>query len=420
MLKIGICGLGNIGGEVFRLLTNKNFLKELPSSIKIIKVCDINKTIKKRLKIPNEIFTTDFRELILSKETDVIVELIGGKDTAFKLIKGAIKNKKHVVTANKFLLAFKGEELFKQASKNKVNIGFEASVCGGVPVIKILKSSLNSDEIQELKGIINGTTNFILSMMESESVEFEDALKIAQKKGIAEKDPSLDITGKDSLHKLCILNFLCFGIWIHPKDIYCEGIQKISLLDIMYAKELGYSIKLLAISRIKKGNLFTYVAPSLIPLDHPLAKVSQDFNALFFKTKLRGDLLFYGKGAGPLPTAGSVISDILEIKDSENIFLRKKQNKKIKLGDVDSLQTRFYIRFIAEDIPGVLAKISSILAKYKISIASVTQKERNPTKYVPIIMLTHYATPKAVFKALKEIDKLKVIKPSSVCIRIED
>jgi len=419
MLKIGICGLGNIGGEVFRLLTNKNFLKKLPSSIKIIKVCDINKTIKKRLKIPDEVFTTDFRELILSKEIDVIVELIGGRDTAFKLIKEAIKNKKHVVTANKFLLAFKGEELFKQASKNKVNIGFEASVCGGIPVIKILKSSLNSDDIQELKGIINGTTNFILSMMETESLEFENALKIAQKEGIAEKDPSLDITGKDSLHKLCILNFLCFGIWIHPRDIYCEGIQRISLLDIMYAKELGYSIKLLAISRVKKDNLFTYVAPSLIPLDHPLAKVSQDFNALFFKTRLRGDLLFYGKGAGPSPTAGSVISDILEIKKSNNFF-KEKQDNKIRLGDVNSLQTRFYIRFIAEDIPGVLAKISSILAKYKISIASVTQKERNPTKYVPIVMLTHYATPKAVFKALKEIDKLRVVKPNSVCIRIED
>lgn len=415
MANIGIIGLGNIGSSVYKIVSSKKYLK---NRIKIKKVCDIDARRKNALGLPSRLFTKNYRDIINDPGIDTVVELMGGINPARKVINAAIKNSKNVVTANKYLLAFHGKEIFKEAARHKVNIGFEASVCASIPVIEVLKNSFAADEILQLKGIINGTTNSILSLMENQDISFQEALSISRKKGIAEPDPTLDIEGKDSLHKLVILNYLCFGSWYAPEKILCKGIKHIDLLDIIYARELGYTIKLLASSKKEKGSIVSYVAPVLVPRKHPLGKIEEDFNALFLNTSLAGDLLFYGKGAGKKPTSSAVITDILNIENRKKS--PERSLKKLAMKNAMDSVSRFYIRFMAKDKPGVLAKISSILAGHKISIASVTQKERSQTAVVPIVMLTHDALYKSVEKSLMKLDKLDEIKGKSVFIRIED
>lgn len=418
--KIGIIGLGHVGEATVRSLQRAGSLINRRASLKIeIKgLCDSNKSKSKvaaKYFLP---FTTDAFKLINDPEIDIIIELMGGIEPAYRYIKESLVKGKNVVTANKALLAQHGREIFSLAKSKNKTIGFEASVCAAIPLIKSISEGLIGCEVEKIYGILNGTTNYILHRMGKEKIDFSDALREAQRKGLAEKKPYLDIEGIDTLNKLCILSYLCFGIWPAVKNVYAEGISKISVLDTLYAEELNYRIKLLAIAK-KQGNLLDLrVHPALVPMGHPLSEVSSSYNAVYIDTQPAGDLLFYGKGAGGVPTSSAVISDIVSISLNEKKLLRKEEN--IKLKNIKNIKARYYIRFMAHDQPGVLAKISKILASLSISIASVTQKERQRKKFVPIIMLTHDSKEDNIRKALSKIDKLPVIKGPTQIIRIED
>ncbi|MDP2922336.1 MAG: homoserine dehydrogenase [Candidatus Omnitrophota bacterium] len=418
--KIGIIGLGNVGEATIRSLKNSASLLNHRASLRVeIKgLCDSRKQKQKlasRYSLP---FTTDASKLINDPDIDIIVELIGGIEPAYTYIKESLRRGKNIVTANKALLALHGRDIFSLAKSKGKAIGFEASVCAAIPLIKSISEGLVGCEVKKIYGILNGTTNYILHRMSKEKMEFSYALREAQKKGLAEKNPYLDIEGIDTLNKLCILSYLCFGVWPSLKKAYAEGISKINTLDILYAQELNYRIKLLAIAKKQNNTLDLRVHPTLIPMGHPLSEVSAAYNAVYLDTQPAGDLLFYGQGAGGLPTSAAVISDIVSISSNQKCLLRKEEN--IKLKNIKDIQERYYIRFMAHDRPGVLAKVSKILASLNISIASVTQKERQRRKFVPIIMLTHEAKENNIRKALSRIDELPVIKSPSQIIRIED
>jgi homoserine dehydrogenase len=418
--KVGIIGLGNVGEAVLRSFNKYSSLIARRSSwkIEIVKVCDANKAKEKLAKKFSHSFTTDPYKLINDPGIDIIVELMGGIEPAYSCIVDSLKKGKSIVTANKALLATKGKEIFALAKAKNKSIGFEASVCGAIPIIKSVSEGLISCEVKSIYGILNGTTNYILYKMHKENIEFKEALKRAQTRGLAERKPDLDIKGIDALHKLCILSYLCYGVWPSFKKVYTEGISKVSLLDISYAKELGYRIKLLAIAKKGKDGLELRVHPTFLPIDHPLAEVSLAFNAIYFNTQPAGELIFYGQGAGGVPTSSSVISDIVNIASGNRGLVRKEGN--ISIRSHKELKTRYYIRFMAKDKPGVLAKITKVLSLFDISIASVNQKERKQGGWVPLIIVTHQAKEDSINKALSRIDALREIKSPTQLIRIED
>ncbi len=418
--KIGIIGLGNVGEAVAKSLKKYSALisRRFPLKIKVEKVCDTDRAKSKIAKSLGFSFTTNPRELINDPQIDIIVELVGGVEPAYTFIKESLKKGKGVVTANKALLARKGNQIFSLAKAKKACIGFEASVCGAIPIVRSISAGLVGCEVKRIDGILNGTTNYILHKMEKDNIDFDRSLKEAQDKGLAEKKPDLDVEGIDALHKLCILTYLCYGVWPSLDKVYTEGISKISLLDILYAKELNYKIKLLAIAKKEKGCLDLRVHPALVSSGHPLSGVGEAFNAVFLDTQPAGELLFYGKGAGGVPTSSSVISDIVNIACGYQRLLRKEEKMVIK--DISDIRARYYIRFMAQDNPGVLAKVSKILASFKISIASVNQKEKQEGKIVPVVMITHKVKEGSMRQAIVKIDKLSLIKSPSQIIRIED
>ncbi len=418
--KIGIIGLGHVGEAVLKSFRASAPLIYRKTSLKIeLKgACDIRsqkKRIASKYRVP---FTTKPSSLINDPDIDIIVELIGGINPARKIITVALKKGKHVVTANKALLASCGKEIFSLAQRKKRAIGFEASVCAAIPLIKSISEGLVGCEVKALHGILNGTTNYVLDRMAKGRIDFKSALGEAQSKGFAEKNPTLDIEGIDSLHKLCILSYLCFGVWPSLKKVYAEGIAKISLLDILYAQELNYRVKLLAIAKKQHGKIDLRVHPTLISTEHLLSDTSLAHNAVCLNTYPAGELLFYGEGAGGIPTSSSVISDIVSIALNGKGLLRKEE--KASLCDIRDVKMRYYMRIMALDKPGVLAKISKILSSHNISIASVTQKERDIHKFVPVVMITHEVREDDVCKALSQIDKISAIKSPSQKIRIED
>lgn len=418
--RVGIIGLGNVGLEVLKSLKKYSSLVYRRSSVKIEikKVCDSLIAKKKEAKKFSLNFCTDPQELINDPEIDIVLELIGGIEPARSLILQSLRNGKDVVTANKALLASRGKEIFTLAKKLGRRIGFEASVCGAIPIIKSISEGLVGCEVKKIYGILNGTTNYILYKMAKENIDFDSALKDVQNEGYAEANPSLDIEGKDALHKLCILSYLCYGVWPKLNKVYTQGISKISLSDLIYAQEMHYRIKLLAIAKREKGLLDLRVHPTLIPAEHPLAGVSSAYNAVYLDTHPAGELLFYGEGAGGVPTSSSVMSDIVKIASSKQSLIRKEED--VAIGDIANLKARYYIRFMIQDCPGVLARISKVLSSFNISIASVNQKERGREKFVPLIIITHEAKEANIRKALFEIDRLAIVKGHSQIIRIED
>ena len=418
--KIGIIGLGTIGEATLRSLKKYSSLINKRSSvdIEIKKVCDLNRNksrVASKFSIP---YTPDPYELINDPDIDIIVELIGGIQPAKKYILKSFQKGKDVVTANKALLARCGKDIFAAAKKFKRNIGFEGSVCGAIPLIRSISEGLIGCEVTKLYGVLNGTTNYILCKMEKESMDFSAALKEAQAKGFAEKKSRLDVEGIDTLHKLAILSYLCFGVWPDLEDVHVRGISSISLSDIIYARELSYKIKLLAVAKKENNKLDLRIHPAFVPDEHPIAQVNSAFNAVWLEAKPAGQLLFYGEGAGGAPTSSSVISDIANISFEKARFINEKGT--ICLKSTGNVMSRYYIRFMARDFPGVLAKASKILASFNISIASVTQKERKKKKFVPIVMITHEVKEKDMKGALSKIDKLSVIKGPSQLIRIEN
>ncbi|MBW1842464.1 MAG: homoserine dehydrogenase, partial [Deltaproteobacteria bacterium] len=360
---------------------------------------------------------------------DIVVEMIGGEGIAKDLILRAIHNGKPVVTANKALLAGHGNTLFRTAMENGVDLAFEASVGGCMPIIKSLRESLVGNHIQSMAGILNGTCNYILSRSAEDGSNFEDVLAEAQKNGFAEADPTLDIEGIDTAHKLAILTSLAYGMEINFQDIYIEGISKITPMDIEFAQEFGYRIKLLAITKNMGDAIEARVHPTMIPFANPLSGVNGVLNAVTITGDAVGDMMLYGYGAGMMPTASAVVGDTVDIArnllaGAENriplLSYQMDRIRKIPIQRIDEIFIHYYFRFSALDRPGVLSKISGILGDNEISIKSVQQKGRKTNGAVPIVMLTHLAREADVQKALTEILDLDVVSDRPVLIRIED
>ncbi len=426
-INIGLIGFGNIGCGVVKILQQRKSLLSRKIGIEIVikKICDKNLTKKRGVSVDKNLLTHDADEIINDPQIDIVAELIGGINPAKEFISNALKKGKHVVTANKALLAECGNELFSLARERGKNIYFEASVGAGIPIIKSIKEGLVANKFDCIFGILNGTSNYVLTQMSKESCSFADAIAEAKAKGFAESDPTLDIQGIDSAHKLVLLTYLAFGKIIAIKDIFIEGISQISACDIAYAKELGYEIKLLAIAKKKLDELELCVHPAFLPSEHLLSSVDGVFNAIYVSSDLAGDLMFYGPGAGQLAAASAVVSDIVDLTQDikAGLFrptLNSIEDNSIKgLRKIDEFENKYYIRIMAVDKPGVLAKVAGILSRFGISIASVTQKERLKSRSVPVVMVTHEVKEKNLRGALKMIDKLADIKEKSVAIRIE-
>jgi len=427
-INIGLVGFGNVGVGLGIILTKKRSLIKEKAGVEFIikRICDKDFKTRRPIKIPKAIKSRDVNDIINDPEIDIVVELIGGIHPAKEIILRALKAKKHVVTANKALLAEEGSEIFRAAKRHKRNIYFESSVGAGVPVIKTLREALLANKVGGMYGIINGTSNFVLTRMSEASCSFTEALHDAKKKGFAEKNTSLDIKGIDTAHKLLILVYLAFGKLFKMEKIFIEGISQISLADIQFAEELNLVIKLLAIAKKVGNSLDVRVHPTLVPKEHLLSSVNGIFNAVYINTDLMGDLLLYGQGAGQLTAASGVVSDLIDLakiihtdstSDSNGFVSRRPLLK--KLVRIDDIQSKYYIRFMAIDKPGVLARISGVLGKYGISISSVSQKARRRARAVPIVMLTHEAKERNMRLALEKIYKLAVIREFPVAIRME-
>lgn len=429
-INIGIIGYGNVGSGVVKILKErKNLLSEkIGLEINVKRICDKDIASKRNVSVDKELLTKEAKEIIDDPQIDIIVELIGGIHPAKEFITEAIKKGKNVVTANKALLAEHGKELFALAKDKGKNIYFEASVGAGIPIIKSIREGLVANKFSGIFGIVNGTSNFVLSRMSENNCSFNDAITQAKQKGFAEKDPTLDIEGLDSAHKLILLAHLCFGKFASLDEVFIEGISRISLIDINYAKKLGFEIKLLAIAKREDSELELRVHPTLVPASHLLASVNSIYNAIYVSSDLAGNLLFYGPGAGQLCAASGVVSDIVDLtQDIKAGLFRPTLNvvtdtsiKRLK--KIDEIESRYYIRFSTIDKPGVLAKISGILSRFSISIASVVQLEqqKRPASLVPIMMIIHEAKESNLRKALKIIDRMDIIKEGSVAIRIEE
>jgi homoserine dehydrogenase len=378
--------------------------------------------------VDSSVLTKDGYEVVEDPRVQIVVELIGGTGAAREFCLKALRKGKHLVTANKALLALHGQEIYRAAAENRADLGFEASVCGGIPIIRALREGLVANRIQLMMGIINGTANYILTKMSEEGQDFASALAEAQAKGYAEADPTFDVDGLDAAHKLQILSSIAYGGYVDFERIYVEGIRSISPLDIRYAGEFGYKIKLLAIAKDSEGRREVRVHPALIPEQYILASVGGVFNAVYIKGDAVGPLLVYGQGAGQMPTASAVVSDIVEIAQdilsqrpsrSNSLPLRKVEEVGISIMDISEVKSRYYLRVSALDKPGVLSKVSGILGTHNISISSVIQKERHQESSVPVVMMTHEAREGDMRRALQEIDQLDVVTGGTVCIRVE-
>lgn len=427
MINIGIIGFGTVGtGTVKILLENRDILKErIGFEINLKKIADLDITRDRGINISPEILTINADNLLNDPHIDIVVELIGGIRPAKDFILKAIQNHKHVVTANKALLATAGNEIFNAAFKAGVEIGFEASVAGGIPIIKVIRESLVANRIKAVYGIINGTSNYILTKMTEENVEFSEALKEAQNLGYAEADPTLDVEGIDSAHKLAILAALAYGIPISFDGIYCEGISRVTPQDIEFASEFGYKVKLLAIAKETDNAIELRVHPTMIPKEYLISKVDGPFNAVYVEGDATGSTLYYGRGAGDMPTGSAVVSDIVDIARNirknaiGRIPIMTRTLRDLRIKKMDDVVSKYYFRFFALDKPGVLSKISGILGNYNISIASVIQKGRRFGKAVPLVVLTHEAKEKDVRQAIREIDQLPVVMDKTIFMRVE-
>jgi len=423
--NIAIAGLGNIGLEVYKNLikNKKNIYNKTGFKINISHVCAKNIKKNRGVSISKKIWVTNPLQLPKIKEIDIVVELIGGSDgIAKKLVFESIKNGKHIVTANKALIAKYGDLLSILAEKKSVNLLFEASVGGGIPIIQSIKQGLIANKIKHVYGILNGTTNFILSEMEKKQANFDEILKIAQNKGYAESNPHADISGSDVAAKISILSSICFGSKIINKQFLVEGISNIDLLDIQCAKNLGYKIKLLAISEIINNQIKQRVHPALIPLDLDIANINGVTNAVVVDGEPIGRTIYEGAGAGKGPTSSSIISDIASImvgNDDFSFGLSPKAKKSYKLFNFNKHVSKYYIRFLVHDKPGVLSAITSVLAKHKISIQNLIQ-DPDKNKLSNVIIVTHKAIEYQIQKSIAILSKNKKIFKKIVLIRIRD
>ncbi len=422
-VKIGILGFGTVGaGVVEGILKNGELMSQrtgiLPS---IGKIADLDIESDRGVKVDASLLTTNAFSVIDDPEIDVIVELVGGVKAAKDFVLRALKNGKPVVTANKALLAEAGRELFEASAKSGAGLYFEASVGGGIPVLRALRDGLVGNQIKSIYGILNGTCNYILTRMEREGLEFDAVLAEAQKLGYAETPPDLDIDGLDTAHKAVVLASLAYGAPVPMDAFTVEGIRGLSHREIEYADDLGYRIKLLAVIREVAGEIEMRVEPSLVPQDHLLASVHDAFNAVFVEGDVVGETLHYGRGAGRLPTASAVIGDIMEAaagRDGGSAWLLA--HKKLPIHNPQEVSIRCYLRLSLKDQPDVIAQVAHVLGKNNISIGAVMQKEQNVGEQVPVVFLTHHALEKNFVAAMKEIAALDVVDGEPVRMAIED
>jgi len=430
-INIGLLGCGTVGTGVAKLLfENKDLITaRVGADLNLKWVADIDTAADRGIHFPAGVLINDARKVLDDPEMDIVIEMIGSEGVAKEFMLQAIDNGMHIVTANKALLAAHGNELFAAAAGKGVDLAFEASVGGCMPTIKSMRESLVGNHIRSMSGILNGTCNYILSKIEDEGISFENALAEAQRQGYAEADPTLDVGGFDTAHKIAIMAALAYGMEINLNDVYIEGISRITPLDIQFAVQFGYRIKLLAISKLQDNRVEARVHPTMIPFKNLLTSISGTVNAITISGDAAGDILLYGRGAGMMPTASAVISDIVDI--ARNILsgtvrrvpplsYQRESIRTIPVLPIDDLVTHYYFRFAAMDRPGVLSKISGILGKYDISIQSVQQKGRKTNGSVPLVMLSHRAKEADVKCALAEIRDLNVVSDEPVLIRIED
>jgi homoserine dehydrogenase len=430
-IHVGLIGLGTVGCGLVKILEdNSEMLKErLGVPLRLKRVVDMDLESPRPVSLPHKVLSTKVEDILADEDIRIVVELIGGMEPAKTFLLEAMKRGKHVVTANKALLAVHGNELFAAAREHKVNIAFEGAVGGGIPLIRALREGLVANRIGHIYGILNGTANYILTRMAREGTSFADALKEAQAQGIAEADPSLDVEGTDAAHKIAVLSSLAYCCEIDFNQVHVEGISQIDPSDIQFAKDFGYQIKLLAISRNDGERIEVRVHPTMIPQEHMLAKVEGAYNAIHISGDAVGEVMLYGLGAGMMPTGSAVASDLVDLGrdllvgsgvripplacEGEAVTVRQ-------IKPMDELVINYYFKFSAVDEPGVLSKISGILGNHDISIASVIQKGRQVKGSVPVVMMTHEARERDVRLALAEIGDLQVVTAPTRLIRVEN
>ncbi len=431
-IGVGIIGFGTVGtGTAKLLLENAELLRRrVGVPIRIRRIADIDLVRERGIPLPEGVLITDGFQVTRDPEIQIVIELIGGTGVAKDFLLEAIRNGKSVVTANKALLAEHGPEVARAAISSGVDMGFEASVGGGIPIIRAMREGLAANRIQEIYGIINGTCNYILSRMSNEGKEFSEVLAEAQKIGLAESNPSFDVDGIDSAHKLAILVWLSTGMHVSPKEIFVDGIRDVAAVDIAFAREFGYAIKLLAITKEKADGVEVRVHPTMIPADHLLAIVGGANNAIYVKGDFVGSSLFYGQGAGMLPTASAVVGDVIDIARNLRIggsgrippsgFFLHEAGEKARVSPFSGVRAEYYLRFLVVDKPGVLSKIAGVLGAHSISISSVIQKGRREENAVPIFIVTHHAKESDMRAALEETDRMPVVLDRTRMIRIEN
>lgn len=412
-VKVGLLGFGNIGTGTYKTLEMNRKHIEATAGVNIVftkmLVSNINK--HRDIQLPNEMLTVNPDDILLDPEIDIVVELLGGIEPASSYMLKAMNNRKHVVTANKAAVAANFDALMQAAKENQVMFRFEASVGGGIPILNALSTALTANQYEEILGIVNGTTNYILTQMTEYGLEYDAVLKVAQDKGFAEADPTADVEGLDVANKLSILIALVYGIRVAPEEIPTEGITRISKNDIKLADQFGYKIKLLATAKKIANQLECHVQPAFVPKNHPLASVSNEFNAIFAKGNAVDDLMFYGKGAGPLPTGSAVMGDVIEIAKAVAkgaAFDHHSETKAVKvLKFIGEGQNKYYVNLSVKDVPGVLGSIATTFGAYGIGIDSVLQlsKDINAEREVPLVLIVHEVTRTRLDEALEKISK---------------
>jgi len=427
---VGIIGFGTVGTGVAKtLLDNAGLIRSrVGVPIELVRVADLDIVKDRGVTLAPGILTTEAKQVLADPDIDIVIELIGGYDTAKRIILEAIAAGKHVVTANKALLALHGEEIFAAATRKGVELGFEASVGGGIPVLRALTEGLAGNTIESIYGIINGTSNYILSRMTKEGHDFQAVLKDAQQAGYAEADPTFDVAGVDSAHKLAILVNLAYGTPVNFKEIYTEGITDITPTDIAYAKQFGCTIKLLGIAKLVNGEIEARVHPTMLPSTSPIAQVEDVYNAIQLVGDAVGDVVLYGRGAGSMPTGSAVVSDVIAI--GRNILkgaigrvpvasFQQDYRRPLRLRAMEEISSLYYLRFTVVDRPGVLAQIAGELGRCGISISSMVQQGRREGQTVPVVIKTHMAKERDVQTALREINRQAFVAEPTRLIRVE-
>ncbi len=427
---VGIVGFGTVGTGVAKILLENAALirRRVGVPVDLVRIADLDVTRDRGIALPDGVLTADSRALLDDPAIDIVVELIGGYEAAKRVLLEAIAKGKQVVTANKALLAVHGEEIFEAAARRGVDLGFEASVGGGIPIIRALTEGLAANRILSIYGIINGTSNYILTRMTQENRSFDEVLQDATRAGYAEADPTFDVEGIDSAHKLAIMVNLAYGTPVDVKEISTEGITKLTPLDFAYAKEFGYAIKLLGIAKLADEEVEARVHPTMIPVHSPMAQVNGVYNAIQLVGDAVGDVMLYGRGAGSLPTGSAVVSDILAI--TRNLVnggigrvppasFQQDQRLPLRVRPMSDITSLYYLRFMVVDQPGVLSQIAGVLGQHGISISTVLQQGRKHGQTVPVVIRTHQATEQAVQTALRDINRMPFVSEPTTLIRVE-